>query len=913
MQNFGGGVISAWTQVGEFESQPSGLFPDPIFLVCLALDYPDGRLSPQDIVEELLRLGLVGRVAGIAYTANRLEGGRNARVFLRESGKLFSTALVNTQLPGSRAARQVQVLAREYAGASVKDAINSLSAEALHRRFHEEISKWFLSTSQSRNELRHLIRVLFLWLLQERCIIPDDALWRPGINWRALTDGYVHEHILWLFDALLAKPKESRPTGDDPWSERLRATVPFLNGSMFTRLADEDLPELLSNAQYLDRDSGLLSILGRYDWTLSDRTGYATESAIDASMLGELFERLVLVTDGPRIEPGDHMKMPGGTYYTPQDIADEMVVDALSGWTEHRIQQGVALHDLFHPAPNSNDWTDLSPIQASQAYQAIKEVTVLDPCCGSGAFTVAVLQALWRARTRLAVGDTESAEILESIVEKQLFAVDIHPLAVLITRLRLFIALVDMRPSKARPLPNLETRIVAANTLCVNVGGTVSVEVPEITTLIDDLGAAREAWTSAHLPDEKSAVLQWDRRIRRSIKDQMQGWESESRLKWLGVDLLYPAAPSAGIDIRWLFPKPEGWDIVVGNPPYQSPDRSDKELGQRMGYLGAATNLYLMFIEAALEVARPGGCVNLIMPHSIVFGRAPRSFMKVRTRIESMSRRIDIRTYDNGPQPAFPKLPWLKQGSGKTNRQRVTIVRILLGEIPSCSHTSAVYSRGLLRLTASNRLEVLRGRPTPQLQHKTDRQWTQAPSRELLRLLDVMRGARCSPDQGLKITLPQTAMYFITCLPLDRLRNPSRKTIFLADDEYYWPMIGLYNSHLFYAYWLMMGDHFHLTTSEYGSVRPPDGWKDRNLLGEITSIVQRLASPKVIQLCRKDHIGKGGKRFPNCDFHSQPEGRRLIRQLDELLLRAYGLNIEPLLTQMQTIRIGSAHELEFIT
>ncbi|MDE0555924.1 MAG: hypothetical protein OXI24_17025, partial [Candidatus Poribacteria bacterium] len=55
--------------------------------------------------------------------------------------------------------------------------------------------------------------------------------------------------------------------------------------------------------------------------------------------------------------------------------------------------------------------------------------------------------------------------------------------------------------------------------------------------------------------------------------------------------------------------------------------------------------------------------------------------------------------------------------------------------------------------------------------------------------------------------------------------------------------------------------------------------------------------------------GKRGKEFPNCDFHSQPEGAALIEKLHRLLLYAYGLPDEPLPSQMRTIRTGSAHQL----
>ena len=679
---------------------------------------------------------------------------------------------------------------------------------------------------------------------------------------------------------------------------------------MFARLADNDRPAELSNAQYVDIDKGLLSILGRYDWTLSDRTGYATESAIDSTMLGELFERLILATDGPRLESDGHIKMPGGTYYTPQDVADEMVVDALSGWIENRIGDNISIHDLIHPAPQSRDWTKYTSAQVSKTLKLLEKVAVLDPCCGSGAFTVAVIQALWRARTRLQNDPTSGAQVLENIIETQVYAIDIHPLAVLITRLRIFIALVDLRPQGVKPLPNLETRVVAANTLCIDVASAPFFSASGLNPLLRQLGAVRESWTSAHSPSDKKAVLELEHEVREEIRNSSEGWIADSEFGWLENDLLSTSSAAATCDARLLFPKPDGWDIVVGNPPYQHPDKPDKALGKRLGYVGATSNLYVMFIEAALKIVRPGGCITLIVPHSVVFRRTPKSYSQVRSQIELASKHIDIRTYDNAPQPVFPNLPWLKKGMGVTNNQRVTILRAILAHDKGPNPKSAIYSRGMMRLTKNSRLQVLRSRNPAQLQPESAGQWTQAPTPEFAKLLAAMRGTSRHLGRGNLVTMSQTARYFIiTCLPHGRLINKNRKTFQLADDKLYWPWIGLYNSHLFNAYWLIVGDHFHVTAHEYGSIRQPTGWLDEGLVERTKALAQELTSPEIIRLCRKDFVGRGGKIFPNCNFHGHPAGAKLIEQLDRLLLEAYGFETEPLLSQMRTIRIGSAHEL----
>ena len=92
---------------------------------------------------------------------------------------------------------------------------------------------------------------------------------------------------------------------DDAAANAMIRDMPFLNGSIFHELDDKDLPQTLGNDLYLSQNPdtpGLFDILARYQWTLSETSGYSNEIAIDPNMLGQLFERLVLRTEGIRYE-----------------------------------------------------------------------------------------------------------------------------------------------------------------------------------------------------------------------------------------------------------------------------------------------------------------------------------------------------------------------------------------------------------------------------------------------------------------------------------------------------------------------------------------------------------------------------------------------------------------------------------
>jgi len=239
--------------------------------------------------------------------------------------------------------------------------------------------------------------------------------------------------------------------------------------------------------------------------------------------------------------------------------------------------------------------------------------------------------------------------------------VDIHPIAVLITRLRLFIALIDERSrtdshTEISPLPNLETRCITADTLSINLNSQYVLGDDEWEAEIGNLRAAREMWTTANHPNEKDIARTEEHAVRsklRYIGNEIG--KAQPDLAWLGWDFLSASASPARHDIRELFPAPKGgWDIVIGNPPYQKPDPDDKARGKRLGYVGNSANLYLMFIEAVMAASREGGSIVLIVPHSIVFRTTPATYPKVRSSIQQKIHRISIRTYDNAPLPVFP-------------------------------------------------------------------------------------------------------------------------------------------------------------------------------------------------------------------------------------------------------------------
>ena len=297
--------------------------------------------------------------------------------------------------------------------------------------------------------------------------------------------------------------------------------------------------------------------------------------------------------------------------------------------------------------------------------------------------------------------------------------------------------------------------------------------------------------------------------------------------------------------------------------------------------------------------------MTFVVPNSITFADAKQC---LRGLIHNKAQRLLVRTYDNRPKPVFPPHPFIKGGDKRAeNRQRVSIITACIGNSDIVRHCT-----GYIRLAAATRAEQLRWRPQDIAGDNINRAWAHVPTRELAKLLKIMRGKANKHAQITEtsvLTFPATCFRFISCVPDNALVNESRREHRVSKDrDMAW--LSLYNSHLFYAYWLMTGDAFHLIQDDICTIQEPPGWDMPEILDKAYRSGSALAEPEVIKACRKDFIGKGGVVFPNVDFHStRPD---LIEECDRINLRAYGFKDdeqETLLEQMKILRIGSVADL----
>ncbi|MEA5536906.1 Eco57I restriction-modification methylase domain-containing protein [Crocosphaera sp. XPORK-15E] len=216
------------------------------------------------------------------------------------------------------------------------------------------------------------------------------------------------------------------------------------------------------------------------------------------------------------------------------------------------------------------------------------------------------------------------------LIENCIFGVDIQPIAVQISKLRFFISLiVDQKVNNARPnrgilpLPNLETKFVAANSL-IGIETQLSLRSPEVIKKEEELKQVRQQHFKARTPKTKRNCREKDKNLRQEISQLLKstGLESataDTLARWNPYDL---NARSDFFDPTWMFGV-SSFDICIGNPPYIRIQELNKSIPLQVDYFKkhyqAAKkgnyDIYVVFVEKGINLLNEKGNLAYILPH----------------------------------------------------------------------------------------------------------------------------------------------------------------------------------------------------------------------------------------------------------------------------------------------------------
>jgi adenine-specific DNA-methyltransferase len=361
---------------------------------------------------------------------------------------------------------------------------------------------------------------------------------------------------------------------------------------------------------------GLIRILSSYNFTIMENTPLEREVALNPELLGQVFENL-LAAYNP--ETSTTARKATGSYYTPQEIVefmvDEALIFALKTKLKARFPEAKDEHletQLRRLFAYNDEKPDFTEDYVKALICAIDEMKILDPACGSGAFLMGALQRLvfilskldpdnnrWKAlqiaKARKNLDPTERDEVIATIeqsftsneldygrklylIQNCIYGVDIQPIAIQIAKLRFFISLVveqEIRPEAKNlgilALPNLETRLIAADTLSrLNRPQQLTLRSPKVEELFKELARVRAKYFTAKTPATKQKYREEDKKLRAQMTECLKtdGWNDPTARLLANWDPYDQNASASFFDPEWMFGLSTGFDIVLGNPPY---------------------------------------------------------------------------------------------------------------------------------------------------------------------------------------------------------------------------------------------------------------------------------------------------------------------------------------------------------
>ena len=678
------------------------------------------------------------------------------------------------------------------------DLLSRFSVEVLTKEFYQELSDWYAwaitiirfpndlndktDDDKFNNEsaIRLITRLIFVWFLKQRHLIPDEFFDEQYIadnliedfNPHAMADlfsksnesKYYKAILQNLFFAMLNSP--ITPEGGSAPSERhfrngrgdydnnklmryesyfkdpqlfvdlANRTVPFLNGGLFDCLDDKDnnmyydgfsdreavkksliVPDYLFFGEEIGKNvdlsewygdkkkkkvsaCGIIDILKRYNFTVEENMPFDQEVSLDPELLGKVFENL-LASYNPETQTTARKQT--GSFYTPREIVQYMVDESLVAHLKRTV--GDDFEEQYRQLMRYTDEEiSLTDMQRKQIMQSLYHCKVLDPACGSGAFPMGMLQQMvhilnridpdnemWKdMMLKVAIDETSEAyrtassderrEMVADIersfdesvnrpdyarklylIENCIYGVDIQPIAIQISKLRFFISLVvdqkaNNKPEEnfgIRPLPNLEAKFVAANTLIgLEKKDATLFDSKEIKAKENELKIAKHKIFGAKTVRTKRKYRQIVNDLRLEIAALLEKFgavgnaEAQQLAAW---DMFDQNASSPFFDPEWMFGVKEGFDIVIGNPPYIDSETMKNNMpSMRSTYkalYSCATgnwDIYVVFIERGMQLLANGGVESLIVPNKLI---ASKYTQNIRTRICQSFSLLVLRDY----------------------------------------------------------------------------------------------------------------------------------------------------------------------------------------------------------------------------------------------------------------------------
>ncbi|MCG2738362.1 MAG: Eco57I restriction-modification methylase domain-containing protein [Candidatus Methanoperedenaceae archaeon] len=418
-----------------------------------------------------------------------------------------SSFLVGVNEPNHTCRKQfLNLVMEEGKNPSLEDIEESFGIENVTKEFFSEYKELFNELKESLEKViekdqyvkkefddknispvdfskKLLGQIVFIYFLQKKGWLgvgknPETGKFRawgsgPKNFLRKLFDKEIVQYDNFFNDILEPLFYEALATErDDDYYSRFNCKIPFLNGGLFEPINDYDWKGpgiLLENSIF----ESILKVFDTFNFTVKEDEPLDKEVAVDPEMLGKVFENLLDVKD----------RKSKGAFYTPREIVHYMCKQSLinylgtnTGIPINDIETFIQYGDLAQQLTSKSDiYEKYLPVSIKENSNKIdtllKNIKIVDPAVGSGAFPMGMMNEIVKARSNLSWLSHEDKpnnyDLKRETIENCLYGVDIDSSAVDIAKLRFWLSLIvdESDMTKIKPLPNLDHKIMCGNSL----------------------------------------------------------------------------------------------------------------------------------------------------------------------------------------------------------------------------------------------------------------------------------------------------------------------------------------------------------------------------------------------------------------------------------------------------------------
>lgn len=469
---------------------------------------------------------------------------------------------------------------------------------------------------------RMMGRIVFLYFIQKKgwLAVERGKNWGEGnldylfdlFNTSNNKDDFYYQELVPLFFRTLNDP--------DSQNEAREKRFPYLNGGLFDDSQDREFNKL-QLPESIFRD--LFEVFNNFNFTINEDAPDEHTVAVDPEMLGHIFENLLEDNKAK------------GAFYTPKEIVHYMCKESLKNYllaldekqfSDNELAKST-IEKIIQQEELNFEEKQFTDKYAYKIIDALEQVKICDPAIGSGAFPMGLLQEIFNTQVFLhelkgfkkGISD---ADIKKHIIEESIYGVDIDSGAVDISRLRFWLSLV-VEENTPQPLPNLNFKIVCANTL-IPLGEITELNFdPRIAKVVKSLEQLRHDFFTVS-SESKIKLEREFKKIQTDLVELSEFATKENHIIYSKLAEFNPFEDKSctWFDAWWMFGVKDGFDIVIGNPPYGAKLTSQEKSLFKVLFADVhmrTPDTFNYFISKGFKLLKPNRVISYIVPNNLLF------------------------------------------------------------------------------------------------------------------------------------------------------------------------------------------------------------------------------------------------------------------------------------------------------